>query len=207
VKEKTSTPTLIASDDNTDLLDDDESPLIKDESLPPTDTDINMVFTLQAKFRSFEEEIAHMCLSTNDVVFEKPEELSQHLKPLYIRGHIDRRPISRMLIDGGAAVNLMSYSMFKKLGWEEDELMKTNLTLNDIVGNPMEVRGVVSMELTVGRKSLDTVFFIVEVQGNCSVILGCNWIHINHYVPSTLHQFLSQWIDDEIEVVHTNVSL
>jgi hypothetical protein len=35
-----------------------------------------------------------------------------------------------MVIDGGAVVNLMLYSIFKKLGWEDDELMKTNLTLN-----------------------------------------------------------------------------
>jgi hypothetical protein len=41
-----------------------------------------------------------------------------------------------MLVDGGAAVNLMSYSMFKKLGREGDELVITNLTLNDRGGGP-----------------------------------------------------------------------
>jgi hypothetical protein len=43
VKEEASTPTLMASDNNMDLLDDDESPLIKDESPSPTVIDINMV--------------------------------------------------------------------------------------------------------------------------------------------------------------------
>jgi hypothetical protein len=95
-----------------------------------------------------------------------------------------------MLVDGGAAINLMPYSIFKKLGWEDDELVKTNLTLNDVGGNPMEARGVISMELTVGSKSLATTFFIIEVQGNYSVILGCDWIQINRCIPSTLHQFL-----------------
>jgi hypothetical protein len=61
------------------------------------------------------------------------------------------------------------------------------------------------MELTVGSKSLATVFFIVEVQGNYSVILGRDWIHTNRCIPSTLHQFLIQWIDDEVEVVHADV--
>jgi hypothetical protein len=46
------------------------------------------------------------------------------------------------------------------------------------------------MELTVGSKSLTTAFFIVEVQGNYRVILGHDWIHVNHCVPSTLHPFL-----------------
>jgi hypothetical protein len=39
-------------------------------------------------------------------------------------------------------------------------------------GNPMEAKGVISMELTVGSKSLATAFFVVEVQDNYSVILG-----------------------------------
>jgi hypothetical protein len=88
-----------------------------------------------------------------------------------------------MLIDGGTAVNLMSYTVFKKLEREDDKLMKSNLMLNGAGGNPMEARGVISMELTVGSKSLATAFFVVEVQGNYSVILGCDWIHTNCCVP------------------------
>jgi hypothetical protein len=37
-----------------------------------------------------------------------------------------------MLVDDGAAINLMSYSIFKNLGREDDEPMKTNLTLNGV---------------------------------------------------------------------------
>jgi hypothetical protein len=51
---------------------------------------------------------------------------------LYIRGNIDGKPISGMLMDDGTAVNPMSYSIFKKLGREDDELMKTNLMLNSM---------------------------------------------------------------------------
>jgi hypothetical protein len=110
-----------------------------------------------------------------------------------------------MLIDGGAAINLMSYSMFKKLGREDGKLVKTNLTLNGMGVNPMEIRGVGSMELIVGSKSLAIAMFIIEVQGNYSVILGRNWVHANCCVPSTLHQFLIQWIDDKIKVVHADM--
>jgi hypothetical protein len=77
--------------------------------------DINLVFTLPAEFKGAEEEVTHMCLSPREVVFEKPEESSQHMKPLHVRGHINGRPISRMLVDDSDAVNLMSYSIFKKL--------------------------------------------------------------------------------------------
>jgi hypothetical protein len=58
VKEKTSTPALIASDDDMDLLDDDESPLIKDGSPSLIGMDINMVFTLLTEFKGVKEEVA-----------------------------------------------------------------------------------------------------------------------------------------------------
>jgi hypothetical protein len=128
-KEKANTPSLTTSDDDMNMLD-NESPLIKDGSPQPTSMDIDMVFILSAEFRDVEEEVAQMCLGHKEAVFEKLEESSQHMKPLYVRGHIDERPIFRILVDGRAAVNLMPYSIFKKLRREDDELVKTNLTLN-----------------------------------------------------------------------------
>jgi hypothetical protein len=136
VNEKVAAPTLRISDDNMDLSDDDKSPLIKDMSPPSTSMDIIMVFTLSAEFKGVEEEVAQMCLDPKEAVFEKHEESSQHLKSLYVWGHIDGKLISRMLIDGGAAVNLMPFSVFKKLGREDNELVKTNLMLNGVWGGP-----------------------------------------------------------------------
>jgi hypothetical protein len=66
-----------------------------------------------------------------------------------------------MLIDGGAAINLMLFSIFKKLGRKDNELMKTNLMLNGMGGGLMEAQGIISMELTVGSKLLTIAFFVV----------------------------------------------
>jgi hypothetical protein len=82
VKEKVDIPAPTTSDDNMDLLD-DESPLIKNGSPSSIGMDINMVFTLSAEFRGAEE-VAQMCLSPKEVVFEKPEESRQHMKSLYV---------------------------------------------------------------------------------------------------------------------------
>jgi hypothetical protein len=68
----------------------------------------------------------------------------------------------------------------------------------------MEAISVISRELIIGSKSLANTLFIIDVQGNYSVILGHDWIHINYCISSTLHQLLIQWIDDEIEVVHAD---
>jgi hypothetical protein len=76
VKEKINTPTPMTSDNDMDLVDDDEALLIKDDSPPLIDMDINMVFTLPTKFTGIEEEVAQMCLGPKEVVFEKPKESS-----------------------------------------------------------------------------------------------------------------------------------
>jgi hypothetical protein len=99
VKEKADTPTPMTSNDDMDLLDDNKPPLIKDVSPPSTSMDVNMVFTLSVEFMGVEEEFTQMCLNPKEVVFEKLEESNQHLKPLYVWGHIDGKPISRILID------------------------------------------------------------------------------------------------------------
>ena len=48
-----------------------------------------------------EEEVAHLLFGPHDAVFQKPMESDNHLKALYMRGHVNGKPISRMLMDGG----------------------------------------------------------------------------------------------------------
>ena len=82
-----------------------------------------------------------------------------------MKGHINGRLISRMLVDGWAIVNVMPYYLFKKLGGSYEKLIKTNMTISGVGGGePMGAKGVVSMELTVGSKTLVTAFFIAETQ-------------------------------------------
>jgi hypothetical protein len=80
VKEKANTPTPTTSDDDMDLLDDDETPLIMDWSLQSTNMDVKIVFTLSAEFKGIKEEVAQMCLGPKEVMFEKAEESRWHLK-------------------------------------------------------------------------------------------------------------------------------
>ena len=52
--------------------------------------------------------------------------------------------ISRVLIDGGATINLMSYYLYRKLGKQDSELIRTNMTLNSGGSNsPIEAKDVV----------------------------------------------------------------
>jgi hypothetical protein len=81
------------------------------------------------------------------------------------------------------------------------------MMITGIGGNgPIGPKGIASMELTMGSKTIPTAFFVAEIQGNYNAILGRDWIHANHCVPSTLHQFLIQLVGEEVEIVHVDVS-
>jgi hypothetical protein len=78
-----------------------------------------------------------------------------------------------MLVDGGTTVNLMHYSLSRKLGKRDDELVKTNMTLNGVgTNNSIKAKGVTSVELTIRTKTFVVVFFVDDVEGNYSLILG-----------------------------------
>jgi len=88
-----------------------------------------------------------LVLSPERAVFEKPEGIeNRHLKPLYINGYVNGKPMSKMMVDGGAAVNLMPYTTFRKLGRTTEDLIKTNMVLKDFGGNPSGTKGVLNVE-------------------------------------------------------------
>jgi hypothetical protein len=141
-------------------------------------------------------------------IFKKPIDHVNHLKPLHVKGYINGKLVNNMFVDSGASVNLMPYSLYKKLGGSNEELIKTKRTVKCIGSRkPIPARGLPLMKLTIGSKTLATVFFIAaEVQGSYSLILGREWIHGNTCVPSSLHRFLIQWVDDEVKIVHADSS-
>jgi hypothetical protein len=62
------------------------------------------------------------------------------------------------------------------------------------------------MKLTIGSKTLATIFFVAKVQGSYSLVLRREWIHSIRCVPYNLHQFLIQWVNNEVEIVHADLS-
>jgi hypothetical protein len=112
-----------------------------------------------------------------------------------------------MLVDGGVTVNLMSYTLYRKLGKKDDELVKTNMTLRGVGADSSIIgKGVTSVELTIGTKIVAVAFFVADIEGNYSLILGRDWIHANQCVPSTFHQMLLKWVGDDVEQVHPDAS-
>jgi hypothetical protein len=112
-----------------------------------------MAFLLPSEFRApadqevysdfdeseYEEMVAKLTL-TQQAIFDKPVK-HRHLKALYVRGFVDGKPISKMLVDGGASVNLMPYTTSRKLGKGREDLIETDMMLKDFGGNASKTRG------------------------------------------------------------------
>jgi hypothetical protein len=113
-KELSSVP---APEDNEQLVDYSSSP-------EHVNLDTNVVHLFVDGSVPKEEDLAHLDFCPKDAIFNKPKDTDNHLNALYMKGHINGKPISQMLVDGGMIVNLMSYSLFKKLGGSDEKMIR-----------------------------------------------------------------------------------
>jgi len=174
-------------------------------------TDVNMVFMLPMEFLApssddeevdLSDQIAQLALDPMTAIFEKPANNErQHLKALFVKGRVDGQPMTKILVDGGAAINIMPYAVYRKLGKGDQDLTKTDRKLKDFEGNVSPVKGAICVELTIGSKTLPTTFFVISRKGAYNLLLGREWIHANCCIPSTMHQCLVQWVGYKIEIV------
>ena len=158
-----------------------------------------MAFLLPSEFRAptnqevysdfnepeYEDIVAKLTV-VQQAIFDKPVK-HRHLKALYMKGLVDGKPMNKMLVDGGASVNLMPYTTFRKLGKGPRDLMETDMMLKDFGGNTSKTQGAINVKLTIGSKTLLTTFFVIDGKGSYSLLLGRDWIHVNCCVPSTMH--------------------
>jgi hypothetical protein len=138
--------------------------------------------------------------------FDKPAK-NRHMRSLYLKGYVNGKPLTKMFVDGGAAVNVKPYTTFRKLVMGPGDLTPTSIILNDFAWNPSDTKGCVHMDLMIGSKTLLTIFFVIEGKGAYSLLLGRDWIHANCCIPSTMHQQIIQWVDYDIEVVQADDSV
>ncbi|CAI0509525.1 unnamed protein product, partial [Linum tenue] len=144
--------------------------------------------------------------SNRVVVFNEPEpKMMRHLRPLYIRATLDDVPMSRVLVDNGAAVNVMPTRMLKKLGKNTNDLIPTEVFVTSFNGGSTSARGILPVVVGVGSQKRMSAFFVVDGMISYNALLGRDWIHANKCVPSSLHQCLMFWNEDGVvEVVQAD---
>jgi len=105
-------------------------------------------------------------------VVKPSDDERQHLKALFVKGRIDGQPVSKILIDGGAAINIMPYMIYRKLGKGDQDLTKTDMMRKDFEDNVSPAKGVVCVEFTIGSKTLPTTFFVINRKEAYNLLLG-----------------------------------
>ena len=61
-------------------------------------------------------------------------EMMRHIKPLYVRAHLNGRPVSKVLIDNRSTVNVMPLRMLRDLGRSISDLIKTEVVVSTFTG-------------------------------------------------------------------------
>ena len=77
------------------------------------------------------------------VILEKPSvEMTRHIMPLYVRAHLNDRPISKVLIDNRSTVNVMSSRMLRALGISISDLIETRVVVFSFTGELSKTLGI-----------------------------------------------------------------
>ncbi|KAM1882615.1 hypothetical protein ACFX13_004080 [Malus domestica] len=123
------------------------------------------------------------------MVFACPSSsMANHLKLIYVTAHLEGVPFKRVLINGGAAVNVLPYKQMKKMFRSERDLIPTDLTVSSFSIVITKMHRILLLEVDLGSKQIMLAFFVVDSTSTYGALLGKDWIHQSLSVPSTLHQ-------------------
>ena len=139
------------------------------------------------------------------VILEEPSmEMTRNIKPLFVRAHLTGIPIYKVLIDNGSAVNVMSLRMLRALGRNINYLIEIEVVVSAFAREVSKTMGILPINITIGRKTALSAFFVIDSTTNYNILLRRDWIHANWYVSSSFHQFLLFWKGNEVKVVREN---
>ena len=128
------------------------------------------------------------------VILKKPfVEMTRHIKPLYVRSHLNGRPVSKVLIDNISMVNVMPLKMLRALGRSINDMIETEVAVFAFIEEVSKTLGILPIDITIDSKIALFAFFVIDCTINYKILLRRDWIHANWCVPSSLHQFLLFW--------------
>jgi len=80
--------------------------------------------------------------------------------------------VNKVLVNGGATVNLLPQSVLKKIGIADSNLKPHNVVLSYYEGTSGNSLGAVEVDLMVGSINRTTMFMVVPSKANFNVLLG-----------------------------------
>jgi hypothetical protein len=166
--------------------------------LGPSVMSINMVLVLPADFSAPDgqsggldddmlEEQPHqkpktkeelLAIAFNEVIPRDEPNKYRHLKPLYISAHVEGIPVTKVFVDCGATVNILPYSLMKKLDKSKGDLIPSDVVISSFVGDKSKTIRVLPLKITVADQTRVASFYAVESSVGYNILLGRNWIHV-----------------------------
>jgi len=106
-------------------------------------------------------------------IFEKSNgSMKSHLKPLFVQAKVDDIRVNKVLVDGGAAVNLMRQYLLKRIGKCDVDLKPHNVVFSNYEGKTGFSLGALQVSLIVGSVTRPTILMVVPSKANFNLLLG-----------------------------------
>jgi len=161
---------------------------ILDKALQESSVPNNINIT---QFQSMVASIAapcHLTFSDKDL---QPSMHPSHNEALHIEVFVNQRRIKRVLIDGGAGLNICSLKLIKQLGYSEKNVDTSKvITIRAYDDAERDTEGIILLPIQVGPVITETRCQVLDIDLPYNIILGRPWIHTLRAVPSTYHQCL-----------------
>lgn len=98
--------------------------------------------------------------------------------PLHIEVLIHKHRVKRVLVDGGAGLNICTLSLVKALGFFEEAIdPKKKITIKAYDDEERASRGVIVLPIRVGPMQKETICQVLDLKLTYNILLGRPWIH------------------------------
>ncbi|XP_004491697.4 uncharacterized protein [Cicer arietinum] len=132
---------------------------------------------------------------------ELPTEGRGHNKALHISVMCLDHIMSRVLIDNGSSLNVISKSTLAKLPCDGTYMRPSPMVVRAFDGSRREVMGEIDLPVQIGPVTFEITFHVMDIVPAYSCLLGRPWIHSAGVVSSTLHQKLKYMVNDQLVIV------
>ncbi|GKC56037.1 reverse transcriptase domain-containing protein [Tanacetum coccineum] len=131
-------------------------------------------------------------MSVEEMIFPPIRNRTPSVDPILISVQVYRRQVGRVLLDGGAACDIIYEHCFLKLRNEVRERRKDiYTTLSGFFGEQVSPLGEISLQITVGEaphhRSKQITFLIVRSDSPQNILFGRTAIAELGMIPSTMH--------------------
>ena len=114
------------------------------------------------------------------VILEKPTvEMIRHIRPINVREHFNGKPRSKVLVDNGSVVNVMSLRMLRALGRGIGDLIEIEVSVSTFTREISKTLDVLPIDITMGSKTSLSSFIVINSTANYNALLGRDWNHAN----------------------------